>query len=217
MNWSAVIFDMDGLMIDSEPIALEVWRALAAEYGREVSGELYRQVIGEEPIFGVRVIQTALDLPLEEQELLDEYWTRRTNMMCQKVKPAHGLIDLLELLEQRSIHLAVASNSPCHYVEAVLEALNLNRYFVCIRSSEDVAQGKPAPDVYKSVTDCLEIDPGEGLVLEDSPAGVAAAKAAGLTCFAVPNGDLPDADFSAADKIFTSLASVLDEVENHSL
>ncbi|MDF1500032.1 MAG: HAD family phosphatase [Anaerolineales bacterium] len=208
MKWSAVIFDMDGLMIDSESIALEVWRALAAEHGREVSEQLYRQVIGEEPIFGVRVIRKALNLPLGEEELLQEYWERRTEMMCRKVEPAPGLLELLDLLKRGSVSMAVASNSPCAYVESVLKALSLEEYFICIRSSEDVRQGKPAPDIYRSTLECLGIEDGGALVLEDSPAGIAAAKAASLTCYAVPNGDIPDGDFSAADRIFDSLHAV---------
>jgi beta-phosphoglucomutase-like phosphatase (HAD superfamily) len=210
MNWSAVIFDMDGLMIDSEPIALEVWRDLVAEYDRELTDELYRQVIGEEPLFGVQVIRTALKLPLGEQELLDEYWRRRILVMCKKVGPAPGLIELLELLHGCSVQLGLASNSPCGYVEAVSKALGIFHYFNCIRSSEDVPRGKPAPDIYTSALDCMQVAGSEALALEDSPAGIAAAKAAGLTCFAVPNDELAQGDFSSADLIFSSLLEVKD-------
>ena len=125
MKWSAVIFDMDGLMIDSEAIALEVWNELAGEYGREVSKELYSQVIGETPQYGAR-----------------------TETMCKRVVPAEGLIELLELLRSNDILVAVASNSPCDYVLAVLRSLDLLTYFECVLSSEDVDRGKPAPDVF---------------------------------------------------------------------
>lgn len=208
MQWSAVIFDMDGLMIDSEPIALEVWRDLAGEYDREVSEDLYREVIGETPIFGVRHLRTALELPLSDEELLQEYWGRRTEFMCEKVEPAEGLVELLDLLQGMEVRMAVASNSPCDYVTAVLQALELDEYFECVHSSEDVPRGKPAPDVYLASLDCLQVKPERGLVLEDSPAGIAAAKAAGLTCYAVPNGDMPGADFSSADYIFESLVAI---------
>jgi HAD superfamily hydrolase (TIGR01509 family) len=214
MNLSAVIFDMDGLMIDSEPIALEVWRRLAGEYGREVSAELYSQVIGETPMFGVRHLRAALDLPMEDNELLEEYWTRRTRLMCREVKPTEGLRELLDLLAENSVPMAVASNSPCDYVVAVLEALDLDRYFQCVRSSEDVAEGKPAPDVYLSVLDCLGLEPEKALVLEDSPAGIAAAKAAGLRCYAVPNDDMPGADFSSANRVFESLVGVVEHISS---
>jgi HAD superfamily hydrolase (TIGR01509 family) len=214
MIWSAIIFDMDGLMIDSEPIALEVWRNLAAEYGREVSEELYREVIGETPIFGVRYLRAALELPMGEQELLDEYWTRRTRMMCERVQPADGLIELINLLESNGVRMAVASNSPCEYVESILRAFELDGYFECVRSSEDVPQGKPAPDVYLSTLECLQADPERVLVLEDSPAGIAAAKAAGLTCYAIPNGDMPGADFSSADRIFDGLTDLIRNIQD---
>lgn len=208
MDWNAVIFDMDGLMIDSEPIALEAWRALAGEHGREVPTELYQQVIGETPIYGVRHLRSALDLPFEDQELLEEYWSRRTSLMCAKVQPSEGLVELLELLRANGVAAAVASNSPCDYVLAVLRALSLEGYFECVLSSEDVDRGKPAPDVYRSALECLRVSADETLVLEDSPAGIEAAKAAGLTCYAVPNGELAHLDFSAADRVFASLLEV---------
>jgi HAD superfamily hydrolase (TIGR01509 family) len=209
MEWSAAIFDLDGLMIDSEPIALEVWRDIAAEYDREVSEELYREVIGKTPLFGNRLLRSKLDLPLGEDELLTEYWTRRTRMMCERVQPTPGLTKLLELLKGQNVAMAVASNSPRSYMEEVLEELDLARYFACILSSEDVQHGKPAPDIHTATMECLGIEPGEGLVLEDSPAGVKAAKAAGLTCFAVPSEEMMNEDFSEADEIFESLVDVL--------
>lgn len=212
MKWSAVLFDMDGVMIDSEPIALDVWRALAADHGRDVSAELYRHVIGETPQFGVRYLRSALELPINEEELLEEYWTRRTDQMCEKIEPVGGLVDLLELLREQAVPLAVASNSPCHYILAVLHSLGLDGYFECIRSSEDVDNGKPSPDVYDSALKCLQVEADKSLALEDSPAGVAAAKAAGLTCYAVPNDDMSGADFSAADRIFDSLQAVAHEM-----
>jgi HAD superfamily hydrolase (TIGR01509 family) len=196
-------------MIDSKPIALEVWRTLGAEYDREVSEEHYRQIIGESPKFGVRLIQSALEFPLAEDGLLDEYWSRRTEVTCHKTNPEPGLVDLLDMLKENSIQNAVASNSPRHYLEKVLEALDLTGYFRCVRSSEDVARGKPAPDVYEATLKCLEIAASEGLVLEDSLSGVKAAKAAGLTCFAIPSEELRDADFSEADEVFESLEMVV--------
>jgi HAD superfamily hydrolase (TIGR01509 family) len=213
MNWSAVIFDMDGLMIDSEPIALEVWRVLAAEHGREVSEELYRQVIGETPIFGVRHLRSALDLPISEEDLLKEYWGRRTKMMSEEVEPAEGLIELLDFLKAHEVRMAVASNSPCDYVASIMRAFKLDVYFDCVRSSEDVPRGKPAPDIYLSTLECMQVAAVKTLVLEDSPTGIAAAKAAGLTCYAIPNSDMFGADFSSADRIFDSLVEVNEELQ----
>lgn len=208
MRWSGIIFDLDGLMIDSEPVALEVWRELAAEHGREISEQLYSQVIGETPIFGVRHLRSALKLPMSEQAMLEEYWARRTEVMCEKVEPSDGLVELLGLLSEASVPLAVASNSPRDYIEAVLEALDLSGFFQCVRSSEDVALGKPAPDIYEATLKCLGLEASVCLALEDSPAGVKAAKAAGLTCYAVPSDDLRSEDFSEADRVFGSIAEV---------
>jgi HAD superfamily hydrolase (TIGR01509 family) len=213
MKWSAVIFDMDGLMIDSEPIALEVWRALAAEHGREVSEQLYREVIGKTPLFGVQHLRSALELPMTDEELMKEYWSRRTQLMCEKIKPAEGLVELLELLQEQGVLKAVASNSPCEYILSVLKALGLQECFAFVHSSEDVKEGKPAPDIYLSALESLQVEAESCVVLEDSPAGVAAAKAAGLTCYAVPNNDLPGADYSLADRFFDSLIDVCNQFQ----
>ncbi len=171
-------------------------------------------MIGETPQYGARHLRAALELPLSDEDLLREYWARRTEYMCRKVDPAEGLLELLDLLQAAGVPMAVASNSPCDYVTAILHALKLDDYFACVFSSEDVAHGKPAPDVYLAALDCLGVEPERALVLEDSPAGLAAAKAAGVTCFAIPNADMPDADFSAADQIFNSITAVKAEFQS---
>lgn len=204
----AVIFDFDGLMVESESIAYQVWCEVLGPYGKELTEEIYRNLIGREPLGSVEYLIEVLDLPLEPRELLETYWSQRTERVCRDIAPAPGLLDLLQTLRERGLKLAVASNSPSNYVHAVLEAIDLTDMFSCIRCREDVTRGKPAPDVYLAAAACLEVDPERCLALEDSPLGLQAALNAGMRCIVVPNENLVGEDFSGAQARFESLEAV---------
>lgn len=205
----AVIFDFDGLMIESESIAYQVWCEVLDQYGKSFTEEIYHNVIGRDPFDSIDYLIEILDLPLDPQELFETYWSARTEKVCRDGFPAPGLIDLMQFLTDRGLILGVASNSPSRYVLEVLEALGLSQSFGCVRCREDVVQGKPAADVYLAAAACLEVDHTQCLALEDSPIGLQAALNAGMRCLAVPNEDLMDEDFSGADARFNSLVSVL--------
>lgn len=205
----AVIFDFDGLMIKSESIAYQVWCEVLGQYGKNFTEEIYHNLIGREPFETIDYLIEVLDLPLTPQELFETYWSKRTERVCLDVSPAPGLVDLMQFLTDRGLILAVASNSPSKYVLEVLEALGLSKSFGCVRCREDVAQGKPAADVYLAAAACLEVDPEHCLALEDSPIGLQAALNAGMRCFVVPNEDLKGDDFSGAEGRYNSLSEVL--------
>jgi len=205
----AAIFDFDGLMVESESIAYQVWCEVLGPYGKDLTEEIYRNLIGREPLGSVEYLIEVLDLPLEPRELLEIYWSERTERVCRDVVPAPGLLDLLQTLQERELMLAVASNSPSMYVHTVLEAINLRGFFDCVRCREDVTLGKPAPDVYLAAAACLDVDPERCLALEDSLIGLQAALNAGMRCLVVPNEDLSGEDFSGAEGRYNSLSEVL--------
>lgn len=205
----AVIFDFDGLMIESESIAYQVWCEVLGKHGKNFTREIYHNLIGREPLESVEYLIEVLDLPLASTELSETYWAERTESVCRDVSPAPGLIDLMKFLTGRGLVLGVASNSPSRYVLEVLEAISLPKLFGCVRCREDVVLGKPAPDVYLAAATCLEVDHKSCLALEDSPIGLQAALNAGMRCIVVPNEDLEGEDFSGADVRFNSLSEVL--------
>ncbi len=205
----AVVFDFDGLMIESESIAYQVWCEVLGQYGNNFTEEIYHNVIGRGPFESVEYLIEVLDLPLEPQELLETCWSKRTERVCRDGSPALGLLDLMQFLTDRGLVLGVASNSPSRYVIEVLEALDLVDFFGCVRCREDVVQGKPAADVYLAVAACLEVDHERCLALEDSPIGLQAALNAGMRCLVVPNEDLVGEDFSGAEGRYNSLSEVL--------
>lgn len=205
----AVIFDLDGLMIESESIAYQIWCEVLSQYGKNFTEDIYHHLIGREPLESVDYLIQVLDLPLAPQELLEIYWSERTERMRREVSPMPGLIDLMQFLTDRGLVLGVASNSPSRYVLEVLEAIGLSQFFGCVRSREDVVQGKPAADVYLAAAACLEVDHKHCLALEDSPIGLQAALNAGMRCIVVPNEDLEGEDFSGAEGRYNSLSEVL--------
>ena len=205
----AVIFDFDGLMVESESIAYQVWREVLSRYGKNFTKDIYHNLIGREPVKSVDYLIETLDLPLSQKDLLETYWSERTERVCRDVSPMPGLIDLMQFLTDRGFALGVASNSPSRYVLEVLESIDLSQYFGCVRCREDVVQGKPAPDVYLAAAACLDVDHKHCLALEDSPIGLQAALNAGMRCLVVPNENLEGEDFSGAEGRFNSLIEVL--------
>ena len=205
----AVIFDFDGLMVESESIAYQVWCEVLGQYGNNFTEEIYHNVIGRGPLESVEYLIEVLGLPLAPQELLETYWSARTERVCRDVSPAPGLLDLMQFLADRNLVLGVASNSPSRYVIEVLEVMGLAVYFGCVRCREDVVQGKPAADVYLAAAACLKVGHDRCLALEDSPIGLQAALNAGMRCLVVPNEDLEGEDFSGAEGRFNSLREVL--------
>lgn len=208
MQFEAVIFDFDGLMIDSEEIAFHVWQQFVAGFGVEMTENLYRQVIGKAPRVGARFLRDQLGLSVDSEVLRQNYWELRTEVMCAEAKPLEGLEELIVSLLERRLLLGVASNSPTGYVEKVLQSLGLRTRFGSVMGSDLVISGKPAPDVYLAVAAAMEVPPEVCLAIEDSPTGVTAAIQAGMTCYAVPNQELREQDFSMAAMVFPSLSAL---------
>jgi len=208
MKFEAVIFDFDGLMIESERVALRIWKSVVAELGGEMDDEANRLLIGKAPTAGVTIVRDLFDLPIETEELRQIYWTRRTEQMCKEAEPVDGLEEFIHFLMGKNIRLGVASNSPTAYVEQVLAAIRLRDQMGCVIGSDQVNTGKPAPDVYLAAALALGIKYGVCLAIEDSPIGVNAAVRAGMTCYAIPNLDLGGEDFSQAHRIFESIPSL---------
>ncbi|MCK4741883.1 MAG: HAD family phosphatase [Anaerolineales bacterium] len=205
----AVIFDLDGLMIESESIGYQVWRQVVAEFGSEMSEALYREFIGKTPEATIDLVCEILGLSISPQDLSERYWRQRTETMCVEARAVEGLVTLIEDLHQHQVPLGVASNSPTDYVERVLEALQLRQRFQAVIGSDQVPEGKPAPDVYLATAAALTVDPQDCLAIEDSPTGLQAALNAGMRCLVVPNENLEGDDFSGAEGLYNSLSEVL--------
>jgi len=204
----AILFDLDGLMVDSEPHSLASWEAVLQERGVTLDQLTIDSILGLRIDATARTLIDKYHLPDTVQGLSDAKTEYQIAHLDGNVQPMPGLIELLDEIDRRDLKKAVASSGIHRYVEAVLRANGLLDRFSVIITGDQVAHGKPAPDVFLAAARALHAEPQHCLVLEDAPAGVQAAKAAGMTCIAVPDQGVAKLDLSQADKVMPSLHEV---------
>ena len=203
----ALIFDFDGLIIDSESPEFEAWQELFAEYGKELGPELWADLVGRPPThfdlcgYFCKHIDPVLDVEKLRQE-------RRARVIAltiaQPILP--GVKEYLQGATALGLKIGMASSSSRDHVCGHLERLELLHYFHSIRCFEDTERHKPDPTPYLKVIEDLDVNADEAIALEDSPHGIAAAKAAGIFCVAVPNPITCRLPLGHADHRLMSLA-----------
>ena len=207
----AVIFDMDGLMFDTEPVSSKAYEKLIREYGKEPifdpkTGLIHQAGLGKVLI---NLIKEKHNID-EDDEILRQ--KRRTiyRKILEKegLEAKPGLLELLNLLNKKKIKIALASNTFYEGILFNLKKAKLDKYFNEIISGEHVENYKPHPDIYLESAKRLKVNPSECLVLEDSGFGVESGKAAGMKVIAVPNKYTSHQDFSKADLIVNSLEKI---------
>jgi HAD superfamily hydrolase (TIGR01509 family) len=209
MDIQAILFDMDGLMIDTEPISREAWRRAGAEFGYSISNELYQGMVGRAVSEDQRILLAAFgaDFPFDaiNQRRVEVYRALLENGV--PLKP--GVVELLDWVDARGLLKAVGSSTRRELVLHKLELSGLRARFEIVVCADDVGRGKPAPDIFLEAARRLGVTPGECLVLEDSEAGVQAAAAAGMRVIVVPDMAPPSAQVRAqALAVLPSLAQV---------
>jgi HAD superfamily hydrolase (TIGR01509 family) len=211
----ALVFDFDGLLVDTEGPVFEAWRSLYRSVGQELSEELWADVIGHgagwwDPFPD---LEAAVGRPLDREALLTARRAKEVELVANQ-PPLPGVLDWIARAQALGLGLGVASSSSLRWVNGHLERLGITA-FACVRGRDSVGEGrtKPAPDLYLSAVACLRVEPAEAVAIEDSGVGLTAARAAGLRTVAVPGPLTLRNDFSAADLRLTSLAErTLDEV-----
>ncbi|WP_160687896.1 HAD family hydrolase [Clostridium sp. C2-6-12] len=205
----AVIFDMDGVIIDSEPIHFEVDMKTMKDFGCSISKEELNKYVGTTNEYMFTDIKNKYKLDKSAEEII--------NYRCELVKrkviesdlePIEGIKNLLINLKDKNIPAAIASSSPRDFIEVVVSKFGIENYFSCILSGEEVENGKPAPDIYVETAKKLGILPEECVVIEDSKNGVLAAKKAGMKCIGFKNANSGNQDLSNADFIVNSIVEI---------
>ena len=204
---TCVIFDMDGLLLNTEPFYTKVSEHIAARYGRVFDWSVKSSMIGKRAEDSARVFTQALGLPMTpaeylaaRQEMLDE--------LFPQAEPMPGAVRLTRHLHRHGVPLAVATSSDRrHFGLKTTRHREWFGIFDCIVIGDDpgVQRGKPAPDIFLVAAERLGKPPAECLVFEDSPVGVEAARAAGMAVIAVPDPHLSHDEFRAADSILSGL------------
>ena len=196
----AAVFDMDGLMIDSEKIYWAVGRQIAQEFGKTVSDRTLGRMMGRSPLDSVAIYAQDLGLTQSPRELLEMREARVQRRLEQGVDPMPGLMQALDQLKPH-YKLAIATSAKMYLVKIVLSQLKLASYFDAVQTSDEIVHGKPDPEIYLRVIQKLGVMPAETVVLEDSSNGALAGKRAGGYVIAVPSQYTRDQDFSFADYV----------------
>ncbi len=184
----AVIFDMDGLMFDTERLAVPTWQRISRELGYEMPAEFVINMFGR----NVSAISADIKKTFGEEfdtelgwKLRKQYVTEWIDKHGVPLKP--GLKELLKYIRQKGLKTAIATSTDLHLVEHYLNLSGLTDYYDGIVTGQMVAQGKPAPDIYQKAARVINVNPKDCLALEDAPAGIRSAKAAGMQVIMVPD------------------------------
>lgn len=198
----AVIFDMDGVLVDSQPYHFKADIDTMAEYGVIKDQKFYESFAGTLTADRMRTLKEmfGLDAPVEEMTI------KRENMILdimgkEDIKPVLGIPEFLRSIKEKGLTTAVASSSDYKLINLILDRLKIAKYFDSVTSGSDVKRGKPSPDVFLLAAERIGIEPAECLVVEDSENGVKAAKAAGMKVLGYINPTSGKQDLSLADFI----------------
>ena len=207
---TAVLFDLDGLLADTESLHCRAWQATLGEHDVAVSVEFYFDWWVRQGR-GVSEFLRSKDLTLDPGFLRAKKAAHYAQLVATCCTPMPGALDLLDRLAGHK-QLAVASSAWVDAVHAVLAKLGIADRFATIVTGSDVQRVKPAPDVFLLAAQRLKIAPGQCVVLEDAEKGVVAAKAAGMKCIAVPSCHTADHDFSQASLVVASMDKITEDM-----
>lgn len=212
-QFAAVIFDLDGMLIDSEPLQIHAWREYLSGFGAELTPEMLSQMYGLRLTDSSEVVVKFLDLPVTALEVARDRDKLFLELVPGNIEPRPGAREIVSELHQRGVKIALATSGHRRYVDLALESAAIPRVFDAEVTGELVQRGKPDPETFLTAAAALGVPPEQCLVLEDSPNGVKAAKRAGMTCIAIPNDDTAGLNVSMADEVMASLEDVLPWLE----
>ena len=202
--FEALIFDMDGLMIDSERLYWEVERGLARSYYKEVRDETLWKMMGRRPIEGLRIFIEEVGLPISAEDALAFRDVRMREKYRHESEAMPGLFHILDTFYGK-LKLAVCTGAQREFMEIVVDRLKIREKFALLQASDEIKQGKPDPEVYLTTCGKLRLEPGQCIVLEDSSNGALAGKRAGCYTIGVPSDYSRGQDFSFVDFIASGL------------
>ncbi|MBO7564479.1 MAG: HAD-IA family hydrolase [Clostridiales bacterium] len=206
---SAVIFDLDGVLLDSEPFHDQTTTSILESYGAKGAYEAIRPYVGRSSEDLWAAMKTKYDIPASVEDLVELQWKKNVaGIPDSGLERSEGLSELLDYCHEKGIHIAVASSSRQDYVEAVFDLLDLWKYVEVFATGAEVENGKPMPDIFLLAATRLDIDPERCLVIEDSTAGVQAGRMAGMYTLGYENPTSGGQNVNAADVVIKSLSEV---------
>ena len=201
----AVVFDMDGLMLNTEDIFDISGRQLLERRGLQMTDEIHQSMLGRRPDEAFQALKNLTGIADSIDDLHEETKQLFAEAAKHHLDTMPGLFELLDRIEYLGLPKAVATSSPRTYLQDMLDEFGLLPRFQFALTAEDVIHGKPHPEIYQQAIQKLNVRPSQTLVLEDSETGTKAAAAAGAFTVSVPNPHTAAGDFSMASRIVTSL------------
>jgi HAD superfamily hydrolase (TIGR01509 family) len=207
---TTVIFDMDGVIINSEPVFQEIEKGMCKEFGIQMSDEEYMTYIGTNIVEMWTWISEKHGAGLDIDAVIAEEKRRYLAMLNndQAMDPIEGALDLIDDLYKADYFLTIASSSSYEIIEIVTEKFRIKDKFKALISSDMVENSKPNPDIFFKSAEAVKEIPGNCLVIEDSENGVRAAKAANMNCIGFRSAHTGQQDLSKADWVVDSMKDI---------
>lgn len=184
-QYDAVIFDLDGTLIDSMWVWEKIDECFLKEYHIEVPTDMDRELEGKSFTETAEYFKRRFKLEISVEGIKDRWNQLAREFYKTEVPLKEGAKEFLEKLKARDIKIGIATSNSVELVQAVLEALDIERYFSEIKTSCEVGKGKPFPDIYLKVAEGLKVEPSRCLIFEDIPNGIRAGKNAGMTAWLI--------------------------------
>jgi HAD superfamily hydrolase (TIGR01509 family) len=203
----AVIFDMDGVIIDSEPVYFNIDKQMFEELNIAVSFEEHCSYVGTSSQNMWSAIIKKHGIPDQPEELMrKEYSLYKEHLVnANDLQPIDGVVELINELHKNNFKLVLASSSRMETIDIVLNKFKLVEFFMAKVSGSELVHSKPHPEIFLRSAQLIKSEPGECIVIEDSKNGVTAAKAAGMKCIGFLNPSSGDQDLKNADMVVRSL------------
>ncbi len=205
----AVIFDMDGVIIDSEPIHTELTLNVLKDVGvTPDESEIYEFIgVRNEEMWATLIERHNINESIEQlMDRLKAYKMER--FLSSNLEPMNGVVDLLRTVKRKGLKIALATSSPRYFAKYILKAVKVAVFFDELVTADEITNGKPDPEIYIKAAEALGVLPGECIAIEDAYFGILAAKSAGMKCIGLKNPNSGNQDTSMADYVVSSLRDI---------
>ena len=218
LELSAILYDLDGTIADTDPTHFIAWQECLRPYGIEINPEFYEQRMSGK-LNPVLIAELLPHLSVEESEQLADFKEARFRELARQLPPMQGLRELIDWASRRGLKQAVVTNAPRENVQFMLDSLKLSQVFDQVVIADDLGIGKPDPTPYTHTLEQLGLESNQAIAFEDSPSGVRSAVAAGIFTVGVTSTQTPEAlqklgvELAIADFTDTTLWSLLNEAK----
>jgi len=203
-----IIFDFDGLMVNSEHVVFDALKILFKQYGKVLTWTYFCKHIGVPVTDSLKKFHRDFELPIPFTQFLEERNSIVHQYLSKKLKLMPGVKKIIELLRKKPVTLAIATSGKRTYIEYWLKKFGIEKYFKTVVCIDDVQKGKPHPDLILKVLEETEFSPTESIIIEDAPSGIEAAVKAKIRSIAIPTKGVPLQKFKNATYILDSMADL---------